>query len=714
MKAQGVKRAWRAQGQEASGTELFLDTPPPAASAALPSRPNTHPHPPTHTHTHTSHTQDRLDTVSHAATATGAASIAASSRGGAAPSEALGPPISGPPASALQAYREAVKAVAEAGLTQPPTAAAASDIAGANSSGAEGGAAEGGEAAGPKEGEAKQKEPKAAGGDGAAGWGCLAVVLDPSAAVLTSPWCLYGIWLYLKQRTATRLAAAAAQPPPAGGAEGTPGPSAAVAAMAAAGDVVPVCAAGLDALLVQLVWENLSLLQGSPHTGDALHATLLEDVAMQEPVPALPQAPPPAAATGQGGQGGQRPSTSSGGGPSASGGVTPARSANKDASFAGGAGNPPSGEPDIEERMADADAAVKAAVLVSLEKRVRDLEAAAEPSGGSAAAPPVVHALAAANDASGCLAWAAGRPADGEPLLRRARELRMHALGPTGAAPLLAAHSTMHLGALLHILHFRSADEAELLLRSAVELLDAVDGDGETAAAAAGGYTAAVAPPLLAAQARHFLAQLLSLRAAAHAYAAPSLRNATGLHHLPSRNARTVAAGVAASAFAAPAPGGASGAAPAPTAPGAPLAVTSSLPADTAPPLEADTRAAATAHAYTTASSGGAAPAAASYPILSGGASMQLPPGNAPAEVAPLLRAALPVFESHYGAEHPLTATLHSNLALALKDHGRLEEAEPLLRRALAVREAVHGPTHLDTMRTMNNLAGLVEAKVCV
>eukprot|EP00198_Chlamydomonas_reinhardtii_P008115 XP_001697452.1 flagellar associated protein [Chlamydomonas reinhardtii] len=285
--------------------------------------------------------------------------------------------------------------------------------------------------------------------------------------------------------------------------------------MAAAGDVVPVCAAGLDALLVQLVWENLSLLQGSPHTGDALHATLLEDVAMQEP----------------------------------------------DASFAGGAGNPPSGEPDIEERMADADAAVKAAVLVSLEKRVRDLEAAAEPSGGSAAAPPVVHALAAANDASGCLAWAAGRPADGEPLLRRARELRMHALGPTGAAPLLAAHSTMHLGALLHILHFRSADEAELLLRSAVELLDA------------------------------------------------------------------------------------------------------------------------------------------------------LPPGNAPAEVAPLLRAALPVFESHYGAEHPLTATLHSNLALALKDHGRLEEAEPLLRRALAVREAVHGPTHLDTMRTMNNLAGLVEAK---
>lgn len=46
------------------------------------------------------------------------------------------------------------------------------------------------------------------------------------------------------------------------------------------------------------------------------------------------------------------------------------------------------------------------------------------------------------------------------------------------------------------------------------------------------------------------------------------------------------------------------------------------------------------------------------------------------------------------------------------QDLGSLDLAEAPLRRALAIREACLGPTHLDTMRCLNNLAGLVEARV--
>ena len=47
-----------------------------------------------------------------------------------------------------------------------------------------------------------------------------------------------------------------------------------------------------------------------------------------------------------------------------------------------------------------------------------------------------------------------------------------------------------------------------------------------------------------------------------------------------------------------------------------------------------------------------------------------------------------------------------------MQDLGSLEQAEPLLRRALTIRELALGASHLDTMRSLNNLAGLVEAQV--
>ncbi|KXZ48697.1 hypothetical protein GPECTOR_26g600 [Gonium pectorale] len=638
--------------------------------------------------------EERLDAASRAATAHYLApSVVASSAGG---TELDGPPLAGPPATALERYRRAIVYVAS-----PQGDAMAT--------------------AGPR--------------------GTVAVIIDPDAAVLTSPWCLYGMWLCLKTHAAAVSAAATpgGLPPRSPTAEAPPAP------------LLPLCGAGVDALLVQLVWENMSLLQSSPHTDDALHALILEEVASEPPLPGTrvdvlfrlgSNGSPLISASGSASE--RRRGTNTGGD------RTRASTNTGDAADA---------EPDVEARVGAADAAVKATLLAALERRVQKLAAAAdvaeaeaakadsaaappgpappapatapeiapadadpaatpaptspadaaapsadgasasasapvgaiatEPPGVSSIAATIPHllALAATCDAYGCLVWAAGRPADGESQLRRAREVLQAAAEAGGGSPpptpvppplaampplpTLAAFATLHLGALLHLIpdasgHQAGGDEAELLLRSALELAGEDEAAASAAAGSGGGGGGAVgascrdafAPPLLAAQARHFLAHLIGLRSASQPGAHPHRSSGGPAYHSA---------------------GGA------------------------APLLQSSQKKAGAA--------GGGSATAAPLPLLSGGASMQLPHGRAPAEVVPLLVGALPVFEARYGSEHPLTATLLSNTALALKDQGQLNEAEPLLRRALAVREACHGPSHVDTMRSLNNLAGLVEAQ---
>ena len=58
-------------------------------------------------------------------------------------------------------------------------------------------------------------------------------------------------------------------------------------------------------------------------------------------------------------------------------------------------------------------------------------------------------------------------------------------------------------------------------------------------------------------------------------------------------------------------------------------------------------------------------------------------------------------------AEHPDTFTSRSNLALALWDLGRLEEAEAELRAVLGISARVRGPEHPDTVAIRDNLAAV-------
>ncbi len=459
----------------------------------------------------------------------------------------------------------------------------------------------------------------------------LLLLLDPDCAVLTNPGCLYGIWAFQRQ-CQLRPASDSSHP----------------------GTIIPLCAAGVDAMLLQLVWEQLSLANPSPHTADATHTSILQEVAAPSSSPS--------AATG-----------------SSAGGAT---------------GTLESEEPDVEACIAAADAAVKKAVADALSTRAQLLEtaaaaveSAADASTQKQSAKAVDDTLAATCDAAGCITWADGRPGEAEPLLRRARDARVQAQGPH---PLTSALSSMHLGAVHQALYGRT-DEGELLLRSAIELLDALPGAAGAPTAAAGSAAGtegaaatadggavgnsggsdappqpqpvaaavgALAAPLLAAQARHYLAMLLSARATGafgQRQGGTLARNTTSKASNPPPNKAVSHAGEASDSAAAAAGGGSGRAAPnrAVSVAGAVAAAEQLQAAVPLPP-----------------GGGGGGSRGGSMSltsVCSGAASLQLPPGGTPREVVPLLRAVLPAFEAHYGAGHPLTATALSNLALALK-----------------------------------------------
>jgi tetratricopeptide (TPR) repeat protein len=64
--------------------------------------------------------------------------------------------------------------------------------------------------------------------------------------------------------------------------------------------------------------------------------------------------------------------------------------------------------------------------------------------------------------------------------------------------------------------------------------------------------------------------------------------------------------------------------------------------------------------------------------------------------------------EEVLGKENPLTLTSMSNLALALRNQGKYNEAEPIHRQALALKKKVLGEEHPVTLCSINNLASLL------
>ncbi len=58
------------------------------------------------------------------------------------------------------------------------------------------------------------------------------------------------------------------------------------------------------------------------------------------------------------------------------------------------------------------------------------------------------------------------------------------------------------------------------------------------------------------------------------------------------------------------------------------------------------------------------------------------------------------------GPDHPDTLTARSNLAIAYREAGRLDEAIPLLERSFADSERILGPDHSGTLAARSNLAG--------
>src|SRR5205085_2129466 len=69
---------------------------------------------------------------------------------------------------------------------------------------------------------------------------------------------------------------------------------------------------------------------------------------------------------------------------------------------------------------------------------------------------------------------------------------------------------------------------------------------------------------------------------------------------------------------------------------------------------------------------------------------------------------ALAIQERAQGPDHPDVAIVASNLAIALFELGRLDEAVVLFERSLAIRERVFGRDHEQTAYAMHNL-GVVD-----
>ena len=81
------------------------------------------------------------------------------------------------------------------------------------------------------------------------------------------------------------------------------------------------------------------------------------------------------------------------------------------------------------------------------------------------------------------------------------------------------------------------------------------------------------------------------------------------------------------------------------------------------------------------------------------------------AEAEQIARQALQLMEKVLGKEHPDTLRSMNNLALILNNQGKYEEAEQIHQQALQFRERVLGKEHPNTLTSMNNLANVLRSQ---
>jgi serine/threonine protein kinase/Tfp pilus assembly protein PilF len=81
------------------------------------------------------------------------------------------------------------------------------------------------------------------------------------------------------------------------------------------------------------------------------------------------------------------------------------------------------------------------------------------------------------------------------------------------------------------------------------------------------------------------------------------------------------------------------------------------------------------------------------------------------AEAEPLVRQNVEIARRVLGPDHPDTLQAMSSLAIALQAEDKLAEAEPLVREVLAAQRRVLGPEHPHTLVSANNLAVLLQAE---
>lgn len=74
-------------------------------------------------------------------------------------------------------------------------------------------------------------------------------------------------------------------------------------------------------------------------------------------------------------------------------------------------------------------------------------------------------------------------------------------------------------------------------------------------------------------------------------------------------------------------------------------------------------------------------------------------------------RQTLAISKKVLGEEHPSTLKTMNNLALLLDSQGKYEEVESMRRQTLATREKVLGREHLDTLPSVYYLAHLLASR---
>jgi hypothetical protein len=83
--------------------------------------------------------------------------------------------------------------------------------------------------------------------------------------------------------------------------------------------------------------------------------------------------------------------------------------------------------------------------------------------------------------------------------------------------------------------------------------------------------------------------------------------------------------------------------------------------------------------------------------------------GEDPRVIEAVLREAVAAGHTVWGPEHPYIAWALSDLAMLLRDQGRLDEAETVAREALVMRRKILGDEHPDTVESLKGLIDVLQ-----